>query len=333
MRAALALTLLVLTADPITWSDGPPLPVGRDHHVTFLVEAERGGASLYVAGGNTYQGVLSDVRRAGIAESMPDMLGAWGKSDSLPSPRAGHSVAVTAAAVVITGGKLADRSNTTETLIAPIEPYGGLSPWRVTTPLPAPRFHHTMVAAGDWVYVIGGLEQNVSVATVYAARVARDSVGAWRELTALPRPRSHHAAFVHDDALWVVAGLDGNPAGQNTPLADVLRAPIGTDGSLGAWSEVSRLDSALAVFAAVVHDGYVYVLGGVENNARFVNTVQRAPLLAGGRVGAWERLASGLPTARAHVHQTPVYRGRIYSAGGSASRQVTTAVHVGTFAP
>ena len=332
MRAALALTLLVLTADPITWSDGPPLPVGRDHHVTFLVPPARGGAVLYVAGGNTYQGVLADVWHAAIGAD--GTLGAWTAGDSLPGGRAGHSVAVTERSVIITGGKLADRKNTTATLTASIVPDGTLGPWRAATPLPTPRFHHASVSIHGMVYVLGGLEENVSVASVVGAPVGADGApGAWRELTALPRPRSHHAAFVHDGALWVVAGLDGNPAGQNTPLADVLRAPIGADGSLGAWTEVSRLDSALAVFAAVVHDGYVYVLGGVENNARFVNTVQRAPLLAGGRLGAWERLASGLPTARAHVHQTPVYRGRIYSAGGSASRQVTTAVHVGTFAP
>ena len=330
MRATLAAVALLLSADPLTWTEGTPLPVGRDHHVTFLVEAPLGGALVYVAGGNTYQGVLADVWRAAIGTG--GVLGGWTAGDSLPGGRAGHSVAVTDRAVIVTGGKLADRKNTTATLAAAVAPDGTLGPWRPTTPLPTPRFHHATVAATGHVYVLGGLEENTSVASVYAASITPDGVGEWRAQTALPRPRSHHAAFVHDGALWVVAGLDGNPAGANTPLADVLRAPIGADGSLGAWTEVSRLDSALAVFAAVVHGGFVYVLGGVENNARFVNTVQRAPI-EGGRLGAWQRLAAGLPTARAHVHQTPVYRGRVYSVGGSASRQVTTAVHIGTFGP
>ena len=78
----------------------------------------------------------------------------------------------------------------------------------------------------------------------------------------MPRPRSHHASLVHQGALYLVAGLDGNPAGANTPLNDVLRAPIQADGSLGAWATVSALDSAYATHAALVEGGYLYVVGG-----------------------------------------------------------------------
>jgi len=123
--------------------------------------------------------------------------------------------------------------------------------------------------------------------------------------------------------------LDGNPAGANTPLRDILRAPIRPDGSLDPWEPAGQLDSALAVHAAFVHNGYLYVIGGVENNARFIATVQRAPLDASGVAGAWETVPPGLPEARGHVHQTPVIAGRVYSVGGSASRRVMAAVHIG----
>jgi len=79
----------------------------------------------------------------------------------------------------------------------------------------------------------------------------------------------------------------------------------------------------------VVHDGHLYTFGGVEDNARFVDIVWRAPLAADGSLGAWQRVEPGLPNVRSHVHQLPVIGGRVYSAGGSNARRVTADVFVG----
>jgi hypothetical protein len=179
--------------------------------------------------------------------------------------------------------------------------------------------------------VTGGLAERTSVADVAAARLTADGAPeAWVELAALPAPRSHHASFVHDGALWVVAGLNGNPAGAHEQLRDILRAPIQADGTLGDWTTAGRLDSAYATHSAFVRDGWLYVVGGVENNARFVPTVQRAPIRAGGTLGFFEH-AAPLPVGRAHVHQTPLRGDRVYSVGGSANRRLMTGVHIGTF--
>lgn len=329
---AVALILLgvpVTHAVAITWTEGPALPVARDHHVVVLTHGTA-GTFLHTIGGNTYRETLADGWRLRLGDD--GSFGAWESIDSLPAARAGHAVAATDGAVIVFGGKLADRSNTTGTLVARVRPDGGLDAWAAGPPLPGPRFHHSAAAANGFVYVTGGLEAAVSVATVFRARARPDgSLEAWSREGDLPRPRSHHASFVYEGALYVVAGLDGNPAGANTPLKDILRAPIGADGSLGAWTTVATLDSAYATHAALVHDGYVYVIGGVENNARFVATIQRASIAPDGTMGAWEPVTPGLPVARGHVHQVPVWRGRIYSLGGSANRQVMAALHVGVF--
>jgi len=332
-RAALliGLGLTWRAATPLTWTEGPSLPVARDHHVVFLTHGTAGDF-LHTIGGNTYRETLADGWRIEIRED--GGFGAWQPIDSLPAPRAGLSVAVTDRSVVVTGGKLADRSNTGETLVAALRADGSLASWSAGPPLPGPRFHHSAVFHARFVYVTGGLEASVSVATVFRARVRPDgSLDAWTREGDMPRPRSHHASFAHGGALYVVAGLDGHPAAANTPLNDVLRARILSDGAIGAWVTVSTLDSAYATHAAVVHDGYVYVVGGVENNTRFVSTVQRAPLGQDGTIGPWEGVTPGLPVARGHVHQVPVWRGRLYSLGGSANRQVMSALHVGTLTP
>jgi Kelch motif protein len=312
------------TPPSLEWRAGPSLPAPRDHHATFIA-----GDWLFVAGGNTYASLLSDVWRARLLDD--GGLGDWEPATPLPGPRGGHSVAVVGQSVVLTAGQLTDRTNTPGTLVATVGREGRLGPWVPGPPLPAGRFHHSSVAHNGWVYVTGGLEPRTSVANVHGARLdANGVIGNWVDLTPLPAPRSHHASFVYEGALYVVAGLNGNPAGEHQQLRDVLRAPIRDDGSLGAWSEAGHLDSAHATHAAFVRDGWVYVVGGVESNARFVGTVQRAPIREGGMLGFFEP-AVPLPVGRGHVHQTPLWKDWVYSVGGSAGRRLVTAVHIGTF--
>jgi hypothetical protein len=324
MRSALlAACALLLPPPALTWREGPALPAPRDHHATFIA-----GRYLYVAGGNTYANLLSDVWRAALLDD--GSLGDWSPTMPLPAPRGGHSVVVTARSVVLTGGQFTDRANTPTTLVAPLDSSGHVGAWRAGPPLPGARFHHASVLHQDWIYVTGGLEARTSVAGVAAARIGPDGMpSAWIELTPLPAPRSHHASFVHDGALFVVAGLNGNPAGPHEQLRDIVRAAIKPDGTLEDWTTVGRLDSAYATHAAFVHDGWLYVVGGVENNSRFVNTVQRAPIREGGRVGFFEQTAA-LPVGRGHVHQTPVRGNFVYSVGGSASRRLVKPVYIGT---
>ena len=326
MLALIVLLAATVAAPPPTleWRAGPSLPAPRDHHVTLLTNGR-----IFLAGGNTYASLLSDVWRARLLAD--GGLADWEPVAPLPGPRGGHSVAVTDRAVVLTGGQLPDRTNTAGTLVAAIAPEGRLGPWTPGPPLPAGRFHHSSVAHNGWIYVTGGLEPRTSVANVHGARL--DAQGApvqWVDLTALPTPRSHHASFVHEGALYVVAGLNGNPAGEHQQLRDILRAPILPDGTLGPWAEAGRLDSAYGTHAAFVRDGWVYLVGGVENNARFVGTVLRAPIRAGGSLGFFEQ-STALPVGRGHVHQTPLWKDWVYSVGGSASRRLVTAVHIGTF--
>jgi hypothetical protein len=147
----------------------------------------------------------------------------------------------------------------------------------------------------------------------------------------MPRPRSHHAAVVHDGALWLVAGLDGNPAGQNTPLSDVIRSPFEKDGALGAWTTAGTLPHAYGTHAAIEAGNALWLLGGVEDNARFVDVVLRAPF-EGDKVGAWE-VKEPLPNARSHVHQVPQFGSVVYSVGGSNRRVVTTETWIGVLQP
>lgn len=324
-----AATASAVAADSVAWSAGTPLPSGRDHHGTFITS--RGvNAWLWVAGGNDYKSTMADVWRARIAGD--GSIGAWEAGPRLPGQRAGMGVATNENFVILSGGKDSAQRTITDIFAAPIRSDGTLGDWKSAGNLPGPRFHHATLIDGRFIYVVGGLERSVSVPTVLRGTIASDgSVTRWDSLPPLPHARSHQSMFVHARHLYLVGGLDGNPAGANTPLADVIRAPINPDGSLGAWEEISRMPNAYGTHATAVHGGALWLFGGVEDNARFVNVVLRAPFNPDGTLGPWRKLSVGLPAARSHVHQVPVYGGKAYSAAGSNRRVVTPAIQIGSF--
>ncbi len=308
----------------LAWHEGPALPVGRDHHITF-VTGDASHRTLWVAGGTDYRRVLQDTWAAELASD--GSVRQWREMGALPAARAGLGVASDGRTVVISGGQDSTMRKMTDVWTASVMPDGTLGPWRDAPPLRGARFHHAMVESNGWLYVTGGLEGRESVASVMRARLHRDGrLGEWEALPDLPRPRSHHAMVVRDGALYLVGGLDGNPAGENTPLDDVIAAEIRADGTLGPWREVSRLPHAYATHASVMADDALWLFGGVEDNARVVDVVLRAPFGSTGAIGDWSVVSPGLPAARSHVHQLPVVDGRVYSVGGSNRRVVSGAV-------
>ena len=315
-----------LVAALIVWAAGAPLERGRDHHVVVEV-ATRGGPALLVAGGTDYREMLADAEMAAVEAD--GSVGAWRPAPPLPEARGGAVGAAVGEWVVVAGGQRADLTRVADVWAARVQG-DGLGPWRVAPSLPAPRFHAAAAVAAGRIYVTGGQGPDRAEPSVYVADVTAEGPGEWRELEPLPAPRSHHASVVHGGALWLIGGLQGNPARSPTALFDVLRAEIEPDGGLGPWRSVSLMPHSYATHAAFAHEGALWVMGGVEDNRRFAATIWRAPVDSAGRVGAWAEVAPGLPGPRAHVHVTPVIEGRVYSVGGSASRQVRTQVDIGT---
>lgn len=319
-------------AAPIQWTSGSAFPVALDHHVTFVTSGSRGDF-LHVIGGHDGGRMRSTVYQAKIAKD--GSIGAWEEGEALPAGgRAGMAFASDGRYAVLAGGKSSPRDVTQDVYLANIWGDGRVGAFKAAPfSLPAKRFHTGAVIADGYVYVIGGNDGTNATSTVYRARISRTgTLSAWTTLDSLPGPRSHQAAFVHEGAIYLVAGIAGNPMGDAKPLGDVLRAEIGKDGALGDWKTVSQLDTPFATHASVLHGGFLYVIGGVEDNKTMSDRVLRAPLQKDGSLGAWEATASTLPAPRAHVHQVPVLRDHLFSIGGSRSGRALDEVVVGRFA-
>jgi hypothetical protein len=302
------------------WQTGAALADRRDHHVTFSA-VTNAGTFVYVLGGAQDMHVaVSSIERAAIAED--GSLGAW---ETLPATRQtmGAGVAVAGRLALIAGG---DRFGaiSPKTDLATIGDDGSLS-LAGGPPMLHARFHVGVVRAGNWVYAVGGAQEDAtSQASVERASFDEQGIGAWVEDRAMPAPRSHHAVVAYEGALFAIAGLnryDGDPFPyKDEPFADILRAAILDDGSLGEWKTVGSMPDVLAVHAAFVHLNQIYVVGGLEGAgiaAEFVPLVRRATVAADGTVGPFENLPSMLPLARGHCHQVPLLNGVLYSVGGA----------------
>ena len=342
LRAAAALLALTGLSATIEWAEGPALQIPRDHHATFLVRSA-GGDFLYVAGGTNYKELYDDVVRARI--NSDGTLAAWEAAGTYPRKLGGTSVAVAGEYAVLTGGQIMTQPNmrglerVPDVYTARIDAEGKLGPWKATTPMPAPRFHHPALHHNGWIYVVGGQGQKEAEAGIFAARLSGDgSVAEWVQARPLPRARSHHAAFIEGNHLYVTGGLDGAVGGHGAHFTDVIRASIAEDGTIGEWQIVSRAPHSYSTGAAFAHAGHLWMIGGVEDGNRFVDNIWTAEIRADGRIGGWTEVKPGLPVARGHVHNTPILNGRLYTAGGRLTPTnpaepwvVNGAVHIGTF--
>jgi hypothetical protein len=314
-----------------SWTAAAGLGIARDHHVTFVVQAEAGAFLHGAGGGKDNVDVFADSEIAPIAED--GSLGAWTSGADLPEPMAGAGVAIVGDTLILTGGyRLAGAqpflSRGTE--VAPITPAGTIGAFIAGPDMIVTRFHHAMVSNGEDIYVIGGLtgDNTDNTPSVQRARVSGGEVSFWSDVTPLPRKLSHHSATVHDGAIYLTGGLTGNPSGVYESFTEVLRAEIQGDGSLGEWEHAGDLPVSLTTHASFVHAGGLFVVGGIEDGHMNTAAVRRASIAPDGTVGAFVDLPA-LPKARAHCHHSPLHGAFVYAAGGALNHVSMTDVFIG----
>jgi hypothetical protein len=293
----------------------------RDHHATFAKHTT-GGDFLYVLGGTDHYATYlkSDVQRAPI--NADGTVGTFVAQSPLPTAMAGQGVAVVDNLVIMTGGVTGKEDLTgvtlsNKTLLSTLDANGNLSAWTEGPTFTGGREHMSLLAQDHWVYLIGGLIGTDGTTNVVRTTVGSDgTLSAWQPMTPLPGKLSHQAATIANNAIYVTGGLVGDPSTTGYSVADVLRAPINSDGTLGAWTKIGMLQNPLCVHSSNFMDGAIYVFGGIENDSDFIANVRRATVHDDGTLGPWVDVAP-LPTARAHVLETPILNGFVYSVGGS----------------
>lgn len=294
-------------------------PVNVDHHVTFAHSSDA-GTFLYVVGGvdndfSTLLAVHKQVRRAPILES--GALGAWEELSPLPIGVAFAALARQGNAVYVVGGVTQNAQGPAASAAVfkgSLDEAGRIA-WESVGTIPEAALHATAHVAGQRLYVIGGTAQAPKSKVLVAEFDGAGRLGAFTEGPALPSARSHHATVSWKGDLFLLGGFDAN----NEPVVNVSRSVRDGLGKITGWALVGELQAPPWTHGAEVLGDTLVLVGGGEGGAgqeRYVDRVRRAQLDEERNVGPFEDIALPLPVARAHVHQTPIVRGRIYSVGG-----------------
>ncbi len=186
----------------------------------------------------------------------PSMSG-WAATTPLPTERIGFAALAAADNLFLIGGNARDDSMGRRTVLqAAITPGGELGAWQIQGQLTNARTSCVAVAAGEYLYVIGG---GIAIgipteASIERARFNPDgTLGPWQVIGFLPEVRYGAAAAVVGDYLFIIDGLVSWP----NP-SDTLRTRIAADGSLGPWSAAAP--TAGRSVAAAVFQSFLYVL-------------------------------------------------------------------------
>lgn len=270
---------------------------------------------LYSVGGDDGNNALSSVERAPI--NSDGSLGPWQETSPLAYAHSGAAVAMatvitgttTAKYIYAIGGRDGQRYyDRVEGAVIAVD--GSLGTWQEGPHLTRPRYEATAVVMGNYLYVLGGYDQEGNVLnSVERAAIKTDgTLSSWGLVSSSMRtPRYGAAAVVADGFLYVFGGKDG------TGLSgSVERAWIGPDGGLGTWQVVSILNVPRYRSAAAYLNGFLYVLGGDGGGP--LSSVEWARPNTDGSVSSWN-FTSLLLVGRKGLSAT-VSGGNIYVSGG-----------------
>lgn len=309
----------------IRWSGSPDFPTIIDHHTTFVFRHLDGGESLYVVGGQITDtnALLDGIWSAHIFSD--GGLDTWTSVGKLNNARGFHGMTTSPDGVFFAGGISNAASGVaaeSEVSVFGMRSDGGLGTFTHSF-FPQASLHPTLSAVRGQLVMVGGSGSAGPQASVWT--VAHDvdgyeiqADGGVRTLAKraadLPVARSHHSTVEYNGHLYVIGGFTANDA----PLTDVLRSTHDDAGVISGWTVAGTIAVAPWTHSTFVHDNAVFVVGGgsFQTASPWLRQVRRAPFLADGGVGAFVDVLDPLPDGRAHVHQTPVHNGVIYSIGG-----------------
>lgn len=172
------------------------------------------------------------------------------------------------------------------------------------------RSYFGSAAYNGYLYVMGGYDSSGLYSDVQYAKISSDgSSSSWNTTSSLPTTRDFFSAIAYNGYMYVVGGT-----GPSGTLSDVQYAKINTDGTLGSWSTTSSLVTAVVGYGEVVHNGFIYILGGGNGAGSYYATVQYAQINADGSLGSWQTTTS-FTNGRNYLGAI-AYNGRVYILGG-----------------
>ncbi len=233
---------------------------------------------------------------------------AWSTTSSMGTPVGGLG-AVAANGYMYHFGGWNGSNIEDEVEYAKINADGSLGAWTATTSLLSGVADARAVYANGYIYVTGDSSDRVT----YAKVNSNGTLGAWQQAPDMPANVIAVGFTSANGYLYAIGGFNGSSA-QNT----TYYAKINANGSLGAWNSTSTLPVARSHMAMAQANGYIYALGGSDNNwdGSGQDDVYYAKINGDGTLGSWST-ANALPDERL-AFSVGVSNGYIYAFGGAS---------------
>lgn len=138
----------------------------------------------------------------------------------------------------------------------------------------------------------------------------------WIKDSPLTIPRASPAVAVADGFIYVIGG--GSFKNDHIFYSSVEYTKILPDGSLAPWLQTSPMNTKRMFAAAVIANGYIYVIGGekgTDESKDLLQTIERAKILPDGSLGKWIIETYKMNTNRRALVAS-YYKGWIYAFGG-----------------
>jgi len=198
----------------------------------------------------------------------------------------------------------------------------------------------SMVAYNGYLYVMGGFDGTQIKSTVYVAKLGSNGEPSkwhptdpdkanwtyWHKDVGLSggTAKAYHSAYAYNGKMYVLGG-DTNITDETTGATNAVHvADILPNGTLGSWSSGQSLPAARHGAAVQGYNGYLYLLGGV-NNTTMLSTAHYSRLNSDGTMNAWQVAAAdgvttGFTTGRSSNggQMSGIWGGYIYLSGGCA---------------
>ena len=181
--------------------------------------------------------------------------------------------------------------------------------------LPTQQHAHSPVVYNSRIYTIGGSDNSGNtLSDVYASKInPNGTVGTPTAVSSLTTPRTYQSSVTYSGYLYAFGGQ-----GTTGVLSSTEYVKANADGTLGTWATTTSLPKKLWIFAPIVINSIVYIIGGFNStDGIYSSVVYYATINSNGTLNSWNTTTS-LPVALAFVNA--VYNnGYIYVLGGQTS--------------
>jgi Kelch motif protein len=231
------------------WSAGAAAPLPARAEAAYGDTTH--GGFLYVIGGETSAGVLSDLQRY---DPVMDM---WTTLTSMPTARAGAAAAVIDDGIFVIGGRQSTSGPCSGgPYLGTVEKYDiDTDTWSTVAPLPTPRSDLAAVAHGGKIFVFGGCTGTASAPSVTNEVDMYDpQTNTWTTtLAPMPTGRASLVAGHSGNQVFAIGGTNGVSASNANEVYDI---PSNT------WTTNTPMTTARQEAGVNSHGGKIYVVSG-----------------------------------------------------------------------